>query len=728
MVKILEKTKGVLVDVKDHWSKPAPGNHVSYKEILSFGVGGMGQQFVTILIGYLAFSTGNTLLGSTLGIRPMHLQYMLIAQQVLNVFFYFIRGKIVDNTRTKWGRFRPYIAFMGFPLLVMAAVFIFLPFDRMPYSSRFAATFAFGIATSMIAPLFTDTYAEMGTVISPNSQERTKVIAIQTFLFSVAPTLTGFLIPLLSNMTGGYTDIRTYRFILVPFAVAGVSLNLFTAFGCKERIVTSESYVQRVGMLEGCMQIYRNKYWWLRTLSGLIGFLEVACSSIFLWIYMYATQDMTSYAFINTIMGTAGGIAIATTPILLSKLGNRKLLLAHNGLNVVFVALMACTFRVPLLFCVFWYLNNYVNNLPMVYNQVMHSEVKDYQQYLSRTRMDFTFGAAGMIILPLTLATGLVIPYIYECLGLTTNYDVLFDPQVRNTIFLVMCVLSIIGAIMNLVPFFFYDLSREKHRNIMKVLEYRAMLEDYEHGCLKPDRIKSVVEGIREANSIAQAPEPDIAALKNCVREARACTDKQEKKQAVQAARKAVKDAKKLEEQKEAVFYIIKELNQFENPETIRRVKQAEKLLSIGFEHLTEIDITMLHHAKALPNTTTEEKQARKDEIRWAKKLIKMAKNIRRYYANGIAVPDETKLDAALAMPSTTKAEAQARNKAIKAEERKMQAYYKIFKPYLEAQELVKLSKTSKEIYHNVELMYEDACAQMNGETREPELAEQQGR
>lgn len=88
---------GVFKDVTTHWNKPAHGNFVSYKEILSLGLGGMGNQFTMVLVGYLALNAGNTLLGSTIGIRPVHLQTMAAIQTVLNVIFYFVRAKLLTT-------------------------------------------------------------------------------------------------------------------------------------------------------------------------------------------------------------------------------------------------------------------------------------------------------------------------------------------------------------------------------------------------------------------------------------------------------------------------------------------------------------------------------------------------------------------------------------------------------------------------------------------------------
>lgn len=715
---IKDMAVGVVKEVTSHWSKPGKGKFVSYKEVLNLGLGGMGQQFVMIMTAYLGLSAGNTLLGSTLGLRPMHLQYMAMVQTVLGVFFCILRGKIVDNTRTRYGRFRPYIALMGFPIVLLTAIFIFLPFETMSYTSKLIATFAFAITVSMVSPLFTDTYSELQTVITPNSEERTNVLAINSLIYSFAPTVAYFIIPLLSQLTGGYTDIRTYRYIIVPMAVLGVSLNLFTAFGCKERVVTSQSYVQKVGVLEGVKEIYKNKHWWLRTVARWIGFLEGACGVIFGWIYIYGTQDMTTYALLNTVLGSASGIAMVITPSLMKRLGNRTLLLVHNSLNVLFVTMMTFTFRIPLLFFIFLYLNSLVNALSIVYNQAMHSEVKDYQQYISGKRMDFMFGVADLIGTPVTMVTGMVIPYVYECMGLTTNYDILYDPSVRNTMFYILCVLSIIGAILNLIPFSFYSLSREKHRNIIKVLRYRALFDDYENDCLNAEEIVLAIDGIREGYEILNAPMPDLKLMKAKVKEAKALPaatleTKAARNKAIRAARKGVQAGKKLIEQKGAVSILIDELTKFQKPENIRRVQRAKDLVAIGLTHLSGINPSVLDEAKALPSATKEEKALKNDEVKRAKAMLKMAKKIRKNYPDGIREPDPETLRKALDMPYATREESRARAKAVKAAEKEIQLFHTTLKPYQDAQKLVRDERVSRTIYPEIEKMYDNARAEV---------------
>lgn len=700
---VVKLVKGVFQDVTSHWKRPAEGNFVSYKEIVNLGLGGIGNNFTMLLVGYMGLNAGNTLLGSTIGIRPLHLQYMLTVQTVLNVLFFFVRAHIVDNTRTKWGRFRPYIAFMGIPLAIMSVIFVFLPFNTMSYNDKLICVFVFSITISMIQPLFTDTYSEIQTVITPNSEERAKVISINSIIFSAAPTITGLFVPILSNMTGGYTNINTYRYVLAPVTLLGLGLNFFTAFGCKERVVTSSSYVQKVGIIEGTFMILKNKHWWIRQIAGLIGFLEGATGVFFGWIYIYGVQDMTSYGLLNTVMGTASGIAMAITPFLLKKLGNKKLLVYHNLLNIVFLIILMFTFKVPMLMFIIMYMNSLVNALSLVYNQVMHSEVKDYQQYICGYRMDFVFGLAGMVTMPISLLTGYVIPYVYECFGLTTNYDILFDPNVRNSLFSVLCVLAIIGAVLNLIPFCFYSMSKEKHQNIIRVLRYRALFDDFETGDFNADIIKDGVEAIRTGLELNESPMPDVMALKAELKAA-------PKGEAKDEARKKYQAAKNFAADKAEVGIFMEELNKFDTPLWQHKVENARALLAQDVNALVSVRDSIIADAKNLPKSTKEQREIRKYDIQQAKAIVKSGKLIKKNYPGGLIQPDENKVKAAYAMPDNSRAENKLRNQAIKEAEKELDLYYKTIAPYAAAQKLVHSFENRDEVVRWAESNYDKAC------------------
>lgn len=701
-MKVKNIVSNVYKDITSHWKHPALGNFVSYKELINLALGGMGNQLTMQLVWQMGLSAGNTLLGSTIGIRPIHLQYMLTAQTILNVLFFFIRAHIVDNTRTKWGRFRPYIAFAGIPLAVLSVIFVFLPFQTMSYNEKFICVFVFAISISMIQPLFTDTYSELQTVITPNSEERAKVLSINSIIYSFAPTLTGLFIPILSNLTGGYTNINTYRYVLAPVSLIGLVLNFFTAFGCKERVVTSSTYVQKVGIIEGALMILKNKHWWIRQIASLIGFLESATGVFFSWIYIYSVQDMTAYGILNTVMGTASGIAMAITPFLLKKLGNKKLLIYHNLLNVVFCFILIFTFKSPTIMFIIMYMNNLVNALGLVYNQVMHSEVKDYQQYICGYRMDFVFGLAGMITMPITLLSGYVIPYVYECFGLTTNYDILYDPNVRNSLFLVLCILAIIGAVLNLIPFCFYSMSKEKHQNIIRVLRYRALFDDFESGDFNADVIKNGVEALRSGLELKKSPVPDLKTMKENMKSLKG-EDKEK-------ARKEYLKAKAFAAEQAEVGIFMEELNKFDTPQWQHKLESARKLIAKDISALAFMDESIIVQARNMPKHNKTERALRKYYIKQAKAIVKSGNLIKKNYPDGIVKPDMDKLNEAYALPDNTKAENKFKNAQIKTIEGEFDLYYKTIAPYAAAQKLVHSYENKDRVMEWAESHYDEAC------------------
>lgn len=607
----------IVTDVTSHWSKPGKGNYVPYKEILNYSIGGMGQNMLIYLLGYMALGVTNTLFASTIGIRPMHLQNMLTVQTILNIVFQIIRGKIVDNTNTRWGRFRPYLAIMGAPLAILSIIFIFLPFESMAYSQKYMWVFVFAIAISIGQPLYQTAYTNLGSVISPSTAERSKILAISSLIYSFAPTIYQLFVPIFSNLTGGFTDIRTYKYIVVPIGVIGVFLSFFAFFGCKERIVSSKHFVKKVSIIGGCVAVWKNKYWWLRTISTWFNFLEGAYLVLFGWIYIYGTQDMTTYGILQTVLSIASGLSMFATPFFLKWLGNKGILLFHNILNIVFIACMLACYEIPLLYFLFLWINTFINQLQLVYNPVLNAEVKDSIQWQSGKRVDYMLEVAALIGTPVTILSGYFLPFIYESYGLTVNYDVLYDPNVRNSLFYMLCALSILGAALNLAPYFLYNLSREKHSMVVLALKYRAANTDYRTGDITPHQVKDLVESYNYMVERRDAVQPDtnekkaeMKAAKQVFKTAKAeyeslyefiekATPKgqavvkteellaleevyHQKKQAYKDAKFAYKDACKLRRDKEAIEeFIDTELGKWDTPKSQVRLALAKAITSI---------------------------------------------------------------------------------------------------------------------------------------------------
>ena len=95
----------------------------------------------------------------------------------------------------------------------------------------------------------------------------------------------------------------------------------------------------------------------------------------------------------------------------------------------------------------------------------------------------------------------MVYPAIYEKMGLLEDYNVLYDDTVRNNLFEVLILCSALGALLNLIPFCFYDLTENKHRAYVGVLKIRAMFENYSLGVLEDEELADAMEIIHEAKN-----------------------------------------------------------------------------------------------------------------------------------------------------------------------------------------------------------------------------------
>lgn len=496
-----EKVSTIWNNVVLHWKTPALGKYVPYKEIIAYGIGGMGVQFVMFFCSQILLSATSFLVGNTIGIKPMHLQYMAVASTIIGFGITIGRSYIIDSARFKSGKFRPWLAITGIPSAAIAVIFVWLPYDTMSYLQKVAAVFICYNLLQCFYPFFQQAYTDLANVISPNSHERTDIVSVSSIIFSMAPSLTGLFVPMLSTLTGGLNSITTYRIIHPIVAIVGLLLSYIAYAGTRERIIVAESHVTQFKFSDAFRAVAKNKYFWITSLAGWLGFLEGAVGVIIGWTFIYAYPNrMALYGIATTLIGNAALWAMLLCPVAIRVIGKRNLLIWCNVTNVLLIGLLYPLYNnIPALI-ILYYLNGFVNSFSIVYNPGINADMRDYQQYFTGERIDGMFGAVGIIGSFIGMFTGMVLPIIYQMLGLEDNYDVLEVASFREDMFDVLIVAAVIGAALNFVPYIFYDLTETKQRGIVKVLKIRAMFEDYGNGILRDESIVEAIDIIDEAN------------------------------------------------------------------------------------------------------------------------------------------------------------------------------------------------------------------------------------
>ena len=121
-----------------------PGKGVQPKEAVAYGVAGFGQNFICTIIGsYLTVFMTDALLFGAEGVKvgamegAIAVAFLMLATRVFDAFNDPIMGSIVDKTRTKWGKCRPYLKWMAIPIGI-STILCFLPV----FEAKAAWTFA----------------------------------------------------------------------------------------------------------------------------------------------------------------------------------------------------------------------------------------------------------------------------------------------------------------------------------------------------------------------------------------------------------------------------------------------------------------------------------------------------------------------------------------------------------------------------------------------------------
>ena len=481
-----QKIKKIFEDLKLYWSKPPYGRYMPFKEIASLAAGGMGVKFICYAVQTMILSVGNTLIGNTIGIPPREL-YVIYIISVLSGFpLTALRAKMVDNSKSSKGKFRPYIFTMAIPTVLLAIGFTWMPYDRMNMLWKCITVLAFNIGFQFFYMFMFDSYTNIINVLSPNTYERSDVNSVTAVVDSFAPTIIGFLMPLLANwITGENTiyDMKIYRAVYPPILLFGLLLTIFIHLNTREKIVQAKTHTVQIKFSDSLRAVAKNKYFWVIALAGWLGFLESSFATILAWLYNYQNAcTPLQYSIVTAVYGNSALWSMLFAPILIRKIGKRNLLIVSNVLSIFFILMMYPVITDAPKNMIIWlmlgcmFINGLGTSLGNLLTYSLNGDIRDYQQYISGERIDGIFLAIGLITNVVTMITGFVLPAIYDWAGLNETvakslvydgsnvYYVLYNDYYFQKICGILVIASAVGAALNAIPYFFYDLTEKSKK------------------------------------------------------------------------------------------------------------------------------------------------------------------------------------------------------------------------------------------------------------------------
>ena len=119
------------------------------------------------------------------------------------------------------------------------------------------------------------------------------------------------------------------------------------------------------------------------------------------------------------------------------------------------------------------FLRNTIQPVDSGVTQGLGADVQIYHQWKYGERCDSVSGVFTWLTNPLNLALGYVAPWLLERVGYTSDWDVFFDTEICSKVFSIHVWLNVVSLVLCTVPFFFYDLTKEKHDLCVKELQER---------------------------------------------------------------------------------------------------------------------------------------------------------------------------------------------------------------------------------------------------------------
>ncbi len=722
---LLGKVKYGLEELKLYWSTPKPGEYVPYKEIVMLSIGWMA-----LLMGVnwgINFGVGNEFTGMTLGMNNDQLLVMGYICQAVGYIMTPVNAWLIDNLRSKDGKYRVYIK-LAIPALVLTLISLWFPYEQIRDANKPISMYIMILVLFLIGQLQGQVQGWVRTgienmvhVITPNTQERTKIMAITSIIYSMGYSINNIYYPLMVDVltdNGEKYNMYYYRGAYTPVAFF-ILFALLAYFGTQERLVLPKSRITKMSFSSSLRAVAGNKIFWIKCADGWNNFLEGAKGDIWNWlVYRAHIMRSTTYGFLNTISYNANFWGMLLSPYFIKKFGKKKIKIVKNILQIFLVASYFLFYKSPAasigIFVVYT-LDRFVDTYNVI-DSAIESDMRDNQQYLIGERIDGAFNMvssyAGGIINGIT---GLFVPWVYKKKGFDGNdYSVLdvyvnydetkpLSAQTKNPkcvlypLMDTLLVISIIGAAIDVLPWLLYDITETGQKSMIRVIRIRTIVEDRDNNTTDDVSYIEGCEAVFKAKEYFGQEKISITDLKSKLKEAKALpqttdTDKEIRKNAIEEAKKTIAEAEARNEEIEIAEFVMHELNRFENDFGKKQLELCRLIVDLGPQHFFECWEKAQELANALPVTDDKEERTwRKQEIRNTKALVKSMKMAQKSYPDGIISFNNEEYEAAYNMPDDTKEQARLRRQAMREANKKKNLYATVAAPYLAAKRTLDL-------------------------------------
>ena len=456
---------------------------VSLKVRAAWGLGGWADNFIFQVLIILALPIYNI----ELGIDPVWVGLALMVPRLFDAITDPLMGNISDNTRSRWGRRRPWI-FVGAVVSAMLLPLLWMP----PFTDKVAIIIYFGVISTIYAltyTMFVVPYTALGFELTDDYDERTKVMSWRMYIGLIA----GLCIPNLyvwcqNDVFGG--DILTgARWVTAFVGLSVLITGCLPALLCREKVAAKPQAKIKLG--KAIMETIKDKPFRL-LLSGYIiiitGLLTSGAIALYVNIYHVFGGDKKLAAEVSALGGMAGVVAaylgVRLAGWISAKTGKRETMIGGLGLALLSVGSMIYTmqpgfevtevlgfkFHPQIISFIFYGMGQQACWLMI---DSMTADVCDEDELRTGLRREGMFGAVKSLALKAGVAiTGLTGGLMIKMAGASDAAQGV-SPEVAQTLKTLFVSVQSIGLVAGILVFIFYPITRAKSEETRRILDQR---------------------------------------------------------------------------------------------------------------------------------------------------------------------------------------------------------------------------------------------------------------
>lgn len=320
--------------IKMMGTDPTKKEDMQPKEVLSYSIAGLGQNIICQLVTtfFMVYMT------DVAGVSALWLAWMFLGARLFDAFNDPIMGSIVEMTRTKAGKMRPYLKYSPIPIAILT-VLLFVSIPGWTETGKFAYStiiyLLWGIAyTSVDVP-----YWGLASSMTSDTEKRNTLLTIARLFCTIGSGAVSVFIPVIIGNNG--TD---YQYVAYPIiAVVSVLIAIPTFWigfkGTKERFYDAETD-GKFTLIKNLKLLGKNKPALMIILVGVLGSLRTIYMTTAVYYAKYNLRDFNLAGVIFLLVVPGGLAATLLTPVLSKKFGKKAVFFwSHIIGGVLLVAL-----------------------------------------------------------------------------------------------------------------------------------------------------------------------------------------------------------------------------------------------------------------------------------------------------------------------------------------------------------------------------------------------------